>query len=183
MNITKNKTKYIEDLNVYCWVKNEPKACFKLKKCLYLKHHGKDMSNSIYSEITTCIREALDDMLNDEFDFMKTQSIYTPFEDEVGKIGYSTLKAQADVHAKGGSALMHLTSLGCDLFMAMMHNSYESNYPSYYIGRGMTRPIMYPDPMFIWDIWYNEELIISPDGLVMARSNFFQEEDSRYIRR
>lgn len=28
-----------------------------------------------------------------------------------------------------------------------------------------------------------EELIISPDGLVMARSNFFQEEDSRYIRR
>ena len=28
-----------------------------------------------------------------------------------------------------------------------------------------------------------EELVISPDGLVMARSNFFQEEDSRYIRR
>lgn len=28
-----------------------------------------------------------------------------------------------------------------------------------------------------------EELIISPDGLLMARSNFFQEEDSRYIRR
>ena len=143
----KNKTKYIEDLNLYYWVENEPKACFKLKKCLYLKQHGKDMSNSIYSEITTCIREALDDMLNDEFDFMKTQSIYTPFEDEVGKIGYYTLKAQADVRAKGGSALMHFTSLGCDLFMAMAHDLYESNYPSYYIGRGMTRPIMYPDPM------------------------------------
>ena len=28
-----------------------------------------------------------------------------------------------------------------------------------------------------------EELVISPDGLVMTRSNFFQEEDSRYIRR
>lgn len=41
---TKNKTKYIEDLNVYYWVKNEPNACFKLKKCLYLKHHGKEMN-------------------------------------------------------------------------------------------------------------------------------------------
>ena len=28
-----------------------------------------------------------------------------------------------------------------------------------------------------------EELVISPDGLVMTRSNFFQDEDSRYIRR
>ena len=28
-----------------------------------------------------------------------------------------------------------------------------------------------------------EELVISPDGLVMTRSNFFQEEDSRCIRR
>lgn len=118
------------------WVGYEKQPLFKLRKGLHLLKHGKYLTDRIKSETNRFIKDACDEMLQDEYDFLKTQSIYTDLETR--RMDYSSMKKSLDTTMEYGIDMEFYphSRLGLDLcgLLCLPRGGHG-------IGRGLTNPI------------------------------------------
>ena len=123
------------DYYIHGWVGDEKQPVFKLRKGLHLLKHGKHLNDWIKSQINKFIKDACDEMLQDEYDFLKTQSIYTDLETR--RMDCSSMKKSLDTTMEYGIDMEFYphSRLGLDLceLLCVPRGGHG-------IGRGLTNP-------------------------------------------